>query len=128
MMQAGWGADFPTGYGYLQRTRLTGGRSLPNGNNNFAELNDPDDQRPDRPGQDGDRRNKAAAIWTQIDKKVMERRQHLPFVCDKALNYRNPRLTNVFVERRPRHVGLRVAGRQRRQILASSLTSLHEGR
>ena len=41
--------------------------------------------------------NKAAQIWTQIDKKVAELAVYLPFVFDKALNYRNPRMTNVFV-------------------------------
>ena len=40
---------------------------------------------------------KAAEIYSQINHKIMEGAFYLPFTVDKALNYRNPRLTNVFV-------------------------------
>jgi peptide/nickel transport system substrate-binding protein len=32
-----------------------------------------------------------------MNEKVMEGAYYLPFVFDKALNYRNPRLTNVYI-------------------------------
>jgi ABC-type amino acid transport system permease subunit len=41
--------------------------------------------------------NKAAEIYSQINHKIMEGAYYLPFVVDKALNYRNPRLTNAYV-------------------------------
>lgn len=96
IMSAGWGADWQTGYGYLQI--LIDGRSiLPSGNNNYAELNDPainsliDQARAEANPQ------KAAEIWAQINAKVMDSAAMLPYVYDKALNYRNPRLTNVYI-------------------------------
>jgi peptide/nickel transport system substrate-binding protein len=41
--------------------------------------------------------NKAGEIYKKMNEKVMEGAYYLPFVFDKALNYRNPRLTNVFI-------------------------------
>jgi peptide/nickel transport system substrate-binding protein len=98
LMLAGWGADWPTGYGYLQ-ILIDGRAILPSGNNNYAELNDPEinsmiDQA--RAETDPD---KAAQLWGQINAKVMDTAAMLPFVDDKALNYRNPRLTNVYVDK-----------------------------
>jgi peptide/nickel transport system substrate-binding protein len=97
IMVAGWGADFPTGYGFLQV--LVDGRAiLPSGNNNYAELNDPEiNSLIDQAKSETDPA-KAATIWGQINSKVMDTATQLPFVYDKALNYRNPRMTNVFVQ------------------------------
>ncbi len=96
IMTAGWGADFPTPFGFLQV--LVDGRAIKaSGNNNYSEINDPEinsliDQAKGEPDA-----QKAAAIWGQINSKVMDTATQLPFVYDKALNYRNPRMTNVFV-------------------------------
>jgi peptide/nickel transport system substrate-binding protein len=95
LMMAGWGADFPTGYGFL--SILVDGRSIsPSGNNNYAELNNPEVNKlidDAKAATDP----KAADIWAQIDHKVMDSAVMVPFVYDKALNYRNPRVTNVYV-------------------------------
>jgi peptide/nickel transport system substrate-binding protein len=77
---------------------LIDGRAIqPSGNNNYSELNDPEinsliDQAKAEPDA-----QKAANIWAQINSKVMDTGTQLPFVYDKALNYRNPKMTNVFV-------------------------------
>jgi peptide/nickel transport system substrate-binding protein len=96
LMMAGWGADFPTAYGFL--SILVDGRSiLPSGNNNYSELNDPEvNSLIDKAKAETDPK-KAALIWTDINHKVMDHAVEVPFVYDKALNYRNPRLTNVYV-------------------------------
>ncbi|NJC72824.1 ABC transporter substrate-binding protein [Planosporangium thailandense] len=96
LMFAGWGADFPTAGGFLQV--LVDGRKIqPSGNNNYGELNDPEiNSLIDKANSEPDPK-KSAAIWSQINAKVMDTATQLPFVYDKALNYRNPRLTNVFV-------------------------------
>jgi len=96
LIQAAWGADWPTAYGFMQV--LVDGRAIkPSGNNNYAELNDPDiNALIDQAKKETDIQ-KAAAIWTQIDKKAMELAANVPYVYDKALNYRNPRLTNVYI-------------------------------
>jgi peptide/nickel transport system substrate-binding protein len=95
IMIAGWGADFPTGYGYL--SALADGRFIAkNGNYNLPEINDPTiNGLFDQALAEADP-TKAAAIYTQINQKIMEGAYYLPFVFDRALNYRNPRLTNVY--------------------------------
>jgi peptide/nickel transport system substrate-binding protein len=96
LMAASWGADFPTPYGFMQV--LVDGRAIKaSGNNNYAEINDPSiisliDQAKAEPDA-----QKAATIWAQINSKVMDTAAVVPYVYDKALNYRNPRMTNVFV-------------------------------
>jgi peptide/nickel transport system substrate-binding protein len=91
----GWGADYPTGGGYLQP--LVDGRFIQtNGNNNFAELNDPAiNGMFDQAAAETDPQ-KAADIYKQINHKVIDGAYYIPMVADKALNYRNPRLTNVY--------------------------------
>jgi peptide/nickel transport system substrate-binding protein len=91
----GWGADFPTGAGYMQA--LADSRFIvANGNFNRPEIKDPTiDALFDQASGETDP-VKAAAIYTQINHKIMEGAYYLPFVVDKALNYRNPRLTNVY--------------------------------
>ncbi|MET0422515.1 MAG: ABC transporter substrate-binding protein, partial [Actinoplanes sp.] len=92
----GWGADYPTGAGYMQP--IADSRFITkNGNFNRAEIKDPSiDALFDQAAAEIDPA-KAAEIYSQINHKVMEGAYLLPFVVDKALNYRNPRLTNVFV-------------------------------
>jgi len=96
LMFAGWGADFPTAFGFLQV--LVDGRNISaSGNNNYAELNDPEiNSLIDQAKAEADPK-KAADIWTNINHKVMDASVMVPFVYDKALNYRNPRVTNVYV-------------------------------
>lgn len=95
LMNAGWGADFPTGFGYLD-VLVDGDQILPSGNNNYEELNDPDIQALIKQAKDSTDPAKAAQLWGQINAKVMDTATLLPYVYDKALNYRNPRLTNVY--------------------------------
>ncbi|GAA1513215.1 ABC transporter substrate-binding protein [Dactylosporangium maewongense] len=96
LMMAGWGADFPTASGFLA-VLVDGRLILPSGNNNYPELNNPEvnsliDQAKAEPDA-----KKAAQIWSQINKIVMDEAVLVPFTYDKALNYRNPRLTNVYI-------------------------------
>jgi peptide/nickel transport system substrate-binding protein len=95
IMIGGWGADYPTGAGYIQA--LADSRFIPaNGNYNLPEINDPTiDALFDQAKLETDP-IKAGELYKQINQKVMEGAYYLPFVVDKALNYRNPRLTNVY--------------------------------
>ncbi|BCJ43345.1 peptide ABC transporter substrate-binding protein [Actinoplanes ianthinogenes] len=92
----GWGADYPTGSGYMQP--LADSRFIPaNGNYNLPEIKDPAiDGLFDQAAAETDPA-KAAEIYGQINHKIMEGAYYLPFVVDKALNYRNPRLTNAYI-------------------------------
>jgi peptide/nickel transport system substrate-binding protein len=93
---AGWGADYPTGGGYMQP--ISDSRFIPaNGNYNLPEIKDPSiDQLFDQAAQETDP-DKAATLYSQINHKIMEGAYYLPITVDKALNYRNPRLTNVYI-------------------------------
>ncbi|WP_441250169.1 ABC transporter substrate-binding protein [Kitasatospora sp. McL0602] len=96
LMVAGWGADYPNGSGYMQP--LMDGRFIEkNGNSNYPEIDDPAiNALFDKAAVETDA-TKAADIYKQINHKVTDMAVWLPIVADKALNYRNPRLTNVYV-------------------------------
>ena len=95
---SGWAPDWPDGLGFLYY--LTAGSVIqPVGNTNVSELNDP---------MVNDMFTKALTttsiavktqIWSQIDRQVMSDAAILPGVYAKALLYRNPRLTNVYVHK-----------------------------
>jgi peptide/nickel transport system substrate-binding protein len=95
---SGWAPDWPDGFGFLYY--LTAGSVItPVANSNISELNDP---------AVNDMFTKALAttsiaaktqIWSQIDRQVMADAAILPGVYAKALLYRNPHLTNVYVHK-----------------------------
>ena len=95
---SGWAPDWPDGFGFLYY--LTAGSVIqPVANTNVSELNDP---------MVNDMFTKALTttsiavktqIWSQIDRQVMSDAAILPGVYAKALLYRNPRLTNVYVHK-----------------------------
>jgi peptide/nickel transport system substrate-binding protein len=92
-----WGADWPDGYGFFDT--LTNGAAIsPAGNSNIAELNDPvvnNDLALMAATNNEAQRN---AHTAQIDLRVMKDAAILPQVYAKALLYRNPKLTNVYVQ------------------------------
>jgi peptide/nickel transport system substrate-binding protein len=92
----GWGPDYPTGSGMLQP--LVDGRLiLPNGNNNFTEINDPLINGLFDKGAQEKTAEAAAEDYKQVNHRVMEQALYIPGVFEKALIYRNPRLTNVYL-------------------------------
>jgi peptide/nickel transport system substrate-binding protein len=96
IMLSAWSADYPTGSGFFS-TLIDGRQIHPSGNNNYAELDDPlINEQLDQVTTvtDGTR---AAGIWQQVNAEVMDNASMLPLTYDQVLNYRNPRLTNVFV-------------------------------
>ena len=92
---AGWGPDFPSEYGFFES--IVDGRAIKAaGNSNYAEFNSEKvngliDQA--LATTDVAKRND---YWGQVDKLVMEGADYLPYVADKALDYRNPRLSNMY--------------------------------
>jgi peptide/nickel transport system substrate-binding protein len=92
--QAGWGADFPTGYGFWNSI-VNGDAILPTGNTNYASLNDP------VVNNILDSVTKSSgthqADFEKLDNQVMKDAVMLPYVYDKTLYYRNPEMTNVRV-------------------------------
>lgn len=93
---AGWGPDWPSGFGFL--SQIVDGRAIaPSSNFNQMELNDPKvnallDKGIRTPSKAA--RNK---IWAEIDKRVMESAAYLGVVYEKTLLYRPADLTNVYI-------------------------------
>ncbi|MDP9844512.1 ABC transporter substrate-binding protein [Streptosporangium lutulentum] len=92
----GWGSDYPDGYGFLQQItdsrviRETGGSS--NTSVRIPEVDkmfDDSLQEPDA--------TKREAIWTAVDKRVMEEAVVLPGLWAKSLLLRGKGVTNVFI-------------------------------
>jgi peptide/nickel transport system substrate-binding protein len=88
--QAGWGADYPTGGGFWTSIAAS---YAPPGGGNYTQLNDPK--------VDADLKQASLStgrhddLFKDLDVQVMNDAVMLPFLYDKTLYYRNPRLTNV---------------------------------
>jgi len=96
IVMAAWAADYPTGAGYMQA--LSDSRFIPaNGNYNLPEIKDPSIDNLFNQAQLQTDPAKAADLYSQINHKIMDGAYYLPIVSAKALNYRNPRLTNVYI-------------------------------
>lgn len=91
----GWGADYNSGSGFLQPL-VDGSFILPNGNNNYTMINDPEINGLFKTAAAAATPDAAAPFYTQINQKVMEKALYLPINFDKAFVYHNPRLTNVY--------------------------------
>jgi peptide/nickel transport system substrate-binding protein len=91
IIATGWGADFPTIVGFFNAIS-NGNAILPQGNSNYANLNDP---------TVNGLLNKAFkapltdAEAEEVNTQIMATATQLPVYYGKNLYYRNPRMTNV---------------------------------
>ena len=91
-----WGADWPTGYGFLDQV-VDGKAIVASGNTNLSELNDPKvNSMLQAAIQNTDTAARTAA-WGAIDKQVMSDAVIVPLTYRKDLLYRPPNATNMFV-------------------------------
>ena len=97
LMYAGWGADWPTGYGFFS-SLIDGRKILPQGNSNYSETNDPKiNQMIDQAVGTTDP-NAAAKIWGDVDKQLMQVDATLvPMTYDKALVINSTNVTNAYI-------------------------------
>ncbi|MFI6449172.1 ABC transporter substrate-binding protein [Kitasatospora sp. NPDC050543] len=92
MMQ--WGADWPTGYGYLQQ--VVDGRAIKkSGNTNLSQLNDPAINKLLDDAIGNTDRAAREKIYGEIDKKTMEAAVIVPLTYYKVFLYRPTSATNV---------------------------------
>jgi len=97
LMMMAWGADWPTGYGFLDQV-VDGRAILASGNTNLSELNNPQvDSMLDAAIQNTDQTAREKA-WGDIDKAVMDQAVIVPLTYRKDLLYRPPSATNVTVQ------------------------------
>jgi peptide/nickel transport system substrate-binding protein len=96
ILMGGWGADWPDGFGFL--SQIADGRAIKAaGNSNLEEESNPQiESLLDKSTQTTDAAGRNA-IYGQIDQIMMSDAVILPEVYSKALLYRNPDTTNVFV-------------------------------
>jgi peptide/nickel transport system substrate-binding protein len=94
----GWSPDWPDGYGMMDEL-VNGNTIVSAGNTNISEENNPQINalfaQVNKPGLSQAQVN---SIYGQIDKLVMADAVILPEVYAKNLVYRNPNLTNVYVD------------------------------
>ncbi len=90
IMMAGWGADFPTLYGFYQNI-VNGATIRDPGTSNYASINDSTVNKI----LDDTGTPTTTELGTQLNKALMATAQFLPMRWDKTLWYRNSRLTNV---------------------------------
>ncbi|WP_405611966.1 ABC transporter substrate-binding protein [Streptomyces sp. NBC_01508] len=96
MMMMAWGADWPTGFGFLDQI-VNGSAIKPSGGNNLMELDDP---KINKALSDGIAQTDDAArtkAWGEVDKMVLENASAVPLIYRKNLLYRPDSATNVTV-------------------------------
>jgi peptide/nickel transport system substrate-binding protein len=96
LMMTAWGADWPTGYGFLDQI-VDGSAIKPSGGNNLQELNDP---AINKALSDAISNTDAAArekAWGEIDKMVVDTGTVVPLIYRKNLLYRPDNATNVTI-------------------------------
>ncbi|MEU6404517.1 ABC transporter substrate-binding protein [Streptomyces sp. NPDC046985] len=96
MMMMAWGADWPTGYGFLDQI-IAGTAIKPSGGNNLSELDDP---KINKALSDAIANTDTAArtkAWGDIDKMVLDNASIVPLVYRKNLLLRPTSATNVTV-------------------------------
>ncbi len=93
----GWSADWPDGYGFL--TGLSNGGAIASaGNTNISDINVASINALFARAATDNNAASRLAIWTRIDRKIMGLAAILPMVYQKVLLYRNPNVTNVYVD------------------------------
>jgi peptide/nickel transport system substrate-binding protein len=93
----GWGADWPDGYGFLYDL-TDGGAIAPAGNSNIEEENNPTINALFAASAKAPNIGAETSDFEQIDKDVMAQATILPIVDQKVLLYRNPNMTNVYMD------------------------------
>jgi peptide/nickel transport system substrate-binding protein len=91
----GWGPDFPTVQGY-GKPLWDSHYILDNGNNNFAEIDDPKIDAAFKKFETTLDKGKRKEIASNINHMVMEGAYYLPFTFEKMVTWRSSRLTNVY--------------------------------
>ncbi|MBT2420959.1 ABC transporter substrate-binding protein [Streptomyces sp. ISL-22] len=96
MLSMAWGADWPTGFGFLDQV-VNGSAIKPSGGTNLSELNDPAINKAlkDAIGNTDDAARTKA--WGDIDKMVLDNASVVPVVYRKNLLLRSESAANVTV-------------------------------
>jgi peptide/nickel transport system substrate-binding protein len=91
-----WGPDWPAPYGFLHFI-VDGREILPQGNSNYAELNDPTVNSGIDEALAATTKSEQQADWTKVDKAVVDSAAYIPLLNDKVYLAHSTRATNVYV-------------------------------
>jgi peptide/nickel transport system substrate-binding protein len=92
-----WGPDFPTDYGFWES--LVDSRNITaEGNTNYPELRDPAVQADLALATSSTDTGAQLTAYRDLAQRVMSDSVYVPLVSLKSLYYRNPHLTNVYVQ------------------------------
>ncbi|MGW2723328.1 ABC transporter substrate-binding protein [Streptomyces sp. NPDC001492] len=95
MVMSGWGPDFSTGQGYAQP--LFDSRFLvPNGNYNESQLKDPQIDKIFDDAIATTDKAKATSLYEQLNKRIIDNADWMPFIYEKNISWRGPRVTNIY--------------------------------
>ncbi|MFD8964148.1 ABC transporter substrate-binding protein [Streptomyces sp. NPDC059568] len=96
LMMMAWGADWPTGFGFLDQI-VNGSAIKPSGGTNLMELNDPKINKALSDGIGTVDPAARTAAWGEVDQLVMENASVVPLFYRKNLLYRPESAANVTV-------------------------------
>ena len=97
LLAGGWGPDWPNAYGW--GWALFDSKSIvPAGNTNISELRDPNIDNWFLQLEAATSESAQNVIAQKIDKQVMKDAALLPAVYSKSLLYRDPKLTNAYIQ------------------------------
>ena len=92
-----WGPDWPAPYGFLHFI-VDGREILPQGNSNYAELNDPAVDNGIDAALAATSKSEQQTNWTNVDKAVVDSAAYIPLLDDKVYLAHSSRATNVYVD------------------------------
>lgn len=96
MGNAAWAADFPSLNGFWQS--IVSGKSIkPTGTSNYASLNDPTVNKAIDDAALTTDATQLETLGKTISHGVMDSATYLPYLWDSSFYYRNPRMTNVYL-------------------------------
>ncbi|MEU5366146.1 ABC transporter substrate-binding protein [Streptomyces sp. NPDC005925] len=95
LTMAGWGPDFPTGQGYAQP--LFDSRFIfENGNYNESQVDDPEIDKIFDAAIATTDKAEATKLYEQLNKRLLDNADWMPFIYEKNISWRGSRLTNVY--------------------------------
>jgi len=97
MALTAWGPDWPAPYGFLHFI-VDGREILPQGNSNYAELNDPAVNNGIDAALSATSKSEQQTDWTNVDKAVVDSAAYIPLLDDKVYLAHSSRATNVYVD------------------------------
>jgi peptide/nickel transport system substrate-binding protein len=93
---AGWGPDWPNGSSVIPPL-FDGSQIVPEGNQNFAQLNDPEVQKKLAEANSETDLAKQAQLWGDLDQLIVEKAAYVPLIWSKTNQIAGSKVKNVYL-------------------------------